>query len=199
MMAGSVLAWQFLFLLLLLLLLFFIYLLLLFFFCNLRWTIVLKLWLLKISIAQSAACLIADSRVEFESQLGHITSVEIDRERKTFLRHFPSISAESRSVVVRYWRKRVLKYQLTSQRTCKPVLEECEYSITSVARTRMARLPWMIRTLFSVPIKFFPIAQENKYLGICLIFYHGIVCCVYSLESPHRGDSNEYTQHTIVV
>ena len=23
------------------------------------------------------------------------------------------------------------------------------------------------------------------------------VCCVYSLESPHR-DSNEYTQHTII-
>ena len=27
----------------------------------------------------------------------------------------------------------------------------------------------------------------------------GIVCCVYSLESPQRGDSNEYTQHTIIV
>ena len=24
------------------------------------------------------------------------------------------------------------------------------------------------------------------------------VCYVFSLESPHRGDSNEYTQHTIV-
>ena len=23
------------------------------------------------------------------------------------------------------------------------------------------------------------------------------VCCVYSLESPHRGDSNECTQHTL--
>ena len=31
------------------------------------------------------------------------------------------------------------------------------------------------------------------------IFYHEIVCCVYSLESPHRGDSYEYTQHTIIV
>ena len=29
------------------------------------------------------------------------------------------------------------------------------YSITSMARTRMARLPWMIRTLFSVPTKSF--------------------------------------------
>ena len=31
------------------------------------------------------------------------------------------------------------------------------------------------------------------------LFYHEIVCCVYSLESPHRGDSNEYTQYTIIV
>ena len=31
------------------------------------------------------------------------------------------------------------------------------------------------------------------------LFYHEIVCCVYSLESPHRGASNEYTQHTIIV
>ena len=23
------------------------------------------------------------------------------------------------------------------------------------------------------------------------------ICCVFSLESPHRGDSNEYTQYTI--
>ena len=23
------------------------------------------------------------------------------------------------------------------------------------------------------------------------------VCCVFSLESPHRGNSNEYTQYTI--
>ena len=24
------------------------------------------------------------------------------------------------------------------------------------------------------------------------------ICCVFSLESPDRGDSNEYTQHTII-
>ena len=24
------------------------------------------------------------------------------------------------------------------------------------------------------------------------------VYCVFSLESPHRGDSNEYTHHTII-
>ena len=48
---------------------------------------------------------------------------------------------------------------------------------------------------FFGPYKILPVAQENKYLGICFLFYHGIVCCVYTLESPHRGDSNEYTQH----
>ena len=31
------------------------------------------------------------------------------------------------------------------------------------------------------------------------LFYHEIVCCVYSLELPHWGNSNEYTQHTIIV
>ena len=29
------------------------------------------------------------------------------------------------------------------------------------------------------------------------VFFNMKVCCVFSLESPHRGDSNEYTQFTI--
>ena len=29
------------------------------------------------------------------------------------------------------------------------------------------------------------------------IFFSTKVCCVYSLESPHRGDSNGFTQYTI--
>ena len=29
------------------------------------------------------------------------------------------------------------------------------------------------------------------------IFFNMMVYCVFSLESPHRGDSNEYTQYTI--
>ena len=29
------------------------------------------------------------------------------------------------------------------------------------------------------------------------IFFNMKVCCVFSLESPHLGDSNEYTQYTI--
>ena len=31
------------------------------------------------------------------------------------------------------------------------------------------------------------------------LFYHEFVCYVDSLESPHRDDSIEYTQHTIIV
>ena len=52
---------------------------------------------------------------------------------------------------------------------------------------------------FFSPYKILPIAQENKYLGIFFWYYHGIVCCVYWLELPHQGNSNEYTQHTIIV
>ena len=48
------------------------------------------------------------------------------------------------------------------------------------------------------PYKILPIAPENKFKEIFL-FYHESVCCVYSLESPRWGDSNEYTQHTIIV
>ena len=34
-------------------------------------------------------------------------------------------------------------------------------------------------------------------MGILSIFFDMKVCCVFSLESPHRGDSNENTKHTI--
>ena len=30
------------------------------------------------------------------------------------------------------------------------------------------------------------------------IFFNVNKCCVFSLESPHRGDSNENIQHTII-
>ena len=32
-------------------------------------------------------------------------------------------------------------------------------------------------------------------MDIISIFLDMKVCCVFSLESPHRGDSNEYTQY----
>ena len=35
--------------------------------------------------------------------------------------------------------------------------------------------------------------------GISLSFSNMKVCCVFPLESPRRGDSNEYTQHTLLI
>ena len=35
-------------------------------------------------------------------------------------------------------------------------------------------------------------------MDIFSIFFNMKVCCMFSLESPHRGDSNEYSQHTII-
>ena len=34
-------------------------------------------------------------------------------------------------------------------------------------------------------------------MDIFSIFLYMKVCCVFLLESPHRGDSNKYTQFTI--
>ena len=35
-------------------------------------------------------------------------------------------------------------------------------------------------------------------MDIFSIFFHMKVCCVFSLESPHQGDSSEYKQHAII-
>ena len=44
----------------------------------------------------------------------------------------------------------------------------------------------------------FNISQDQEaYIGIFFIFFNMKVFCVFSLESPHPGDSNEYTQYTI--
>ena len=40
-------------------------------------------------------------------------------------------------------------------------------------------------------------ARPGGIIRISLIFYNMKVCCVFSLESPHWGNSNEYTQHTV--
>ena len=44
-----------------------------------------------------------------------------------------------------------------------------------------------------------PIAHENKYSGNFSYFVMKLYIVLYSLESPHRGDSNECTQHTMNV
>ena len=40
-------------------------------------------------------------------------------------------------------------------------------------------------------------ARSGGIIRISLIFFNMTVSCLFSLESPHRGDSNEYTQYTI--
>ena len=40
-------------------------------------------------------------------------------------------------------------------------------------------------------------ARSGGIKRMSLIFYNMEVCCVFSLESPHRGDSSEYTQYTV--
>ena len=35
-------------------------------------------------------------------------------------------------------------------------------------------------------------------MDILSAYFSMKVCCVFSLESPHRGNSNEYIQHTII-
>ena len=39
--------------------------------------------------------------------------------------------------------------------------------------------------------------QSQVRRDIFLIFFNMKVFCVFSLELPHRGDSNKYTQYTI--
>ena len=42
-------------------------------------------------------------------------------------------------------------------------------------------------------------ARSGDILGnYSSIFFNMEVCYVFSLESPHRGDSNEYTQYTML-
>ena len=52
---------------------------------------------------------------------------------------------------------------------------------------------------FFESLQSFSDSSRKQILREIFLFYRKIVCCVYLLESPHRGDSNEYTQHTIIV
>ena len=72
------------------------------------------------------------------------------------------------------------------------------YSRTSMARTLIARLPWLIRTRFK-SLRNSSDSSRKQIFKEIFLFYREIVCCVYLLELPHRGNSKEYTQHTITV
>ena len=55
---------------------------------------------------------------------------------------------------------------------------------------------------FLSPYEILLIAQENKYLrkfSYFIVNLYVLGTHLYSLESPHRGDSHGYTQHTITV
>ena len=70
------------------------------------------------------------------------------------------------------------------------------YSRISIARTPMARSPWLIRTRFE-SLRNSSDGSRKQIFKEAFVFHYGIVVFVYSLESPLRGDSNEYT-HTII-
>ena len=43
-------------------------------------------------------------------------------------------------------------------------------------------------------------AKIGSIIGIIFsILFNINVCCEFTLESPHRGDSNEHTQYTIFI
>ena len=71
-------------------------------------------------------------------------------------------------------------------------------SQTSIAQTPMDSLPWLIQTRFLSPYGI-PITKKKQILREIFLHYLEIICCVYSLELSHQYDSNEYTQHTIIV
>ena len=48
------------------------------------------------------------------------------------------------------------------------------------------------------PLRVYNRARSGGIIGVSLRFFFIMkVYCVFSLESPQRGDSNEYTQYTI--
>ena len=57
------------------------------------------------------------------------------------------------------------------------------YGRTSMARTLMARLPWLFRTLSSVPRKKNLKAADLGLFRVVFYFILKMVYCVYSLES----------------
>ena len=72
------------------------------------------------------------------------------------------------------------------------------YSRPSMARTLMLVYRGLFKLIFE-SLRIFSDSSGKQILREIFLFYYEIVCCVYSLESPHRGDSNEYTQHTITL
>ena len=80
----------------------------------------------------------------------NITSIALVNEMETFK------TFENKRLDWRRCRQPSFKCILLVEKAYNTVVvQRSKYSITSMARTRMARLPWMIRTRFSVPTKSF--------------------------------------------
>ena len=63
------------------------------------------------------------------------------------------------------------------------------------------RIPSLMWSYVVLSANFFQGSHHIQDLVVepIFIFYHENVCRVYSLELPHRGNSNEYTQYTIIL
>ena len=70
----------------------------------------------------------------------------------------------------------------------------CIYSRTSIARTPLARLSWLIRTRID-SVRNSSDNTIKQTIKKIFLFYREIVCCVYSLESPHRCVASTLTWH----
>ena len=73
------------------------------------------------------------------------------------------------------------------------------YDRTSVAPTLMALYHGYFELVLEFLTKKNPIAANAILFGIIsgdFLLYFDKVCCMYSLESPHRGDFNESTEYT---
>ena len=66
-----------------------------------------------------------------------------------------------------------------------------------MARTWIAHLQWMTRTRFEPVGHFSDSSRKLIFKDIFLIYAENVYCV--KLELPQRGDSNEYTQHTIIL
>ena len=95
------------------------------------------------------------------------------------------------------------KKQLSQSATAASTTGSCPTMIQSTVELQWLEHRWLVyHGLFELifeTLRNFSYSSRKQKLREIFLFYYEIVWCVYSLESPHRGDSNEYTQHTIIV
>ena len=130
------------------------------------------------STARSMASLTTDPGVVFDTQLGHIRAEMLSMKEEPFLQW---VEVQYCLIAITYVSfKYLIQYNLNGSNTDGSfIVDESNSFFQSLQNPSNSSRKQIFNDFF--------------------LFYHAIVCCVYSLESPHRGDSNEYTQHTIIV